>query len=33
VKLEDMEIGLEALAGRFGLQKVADAVARMSKKA
>jgi benzoyl-CoA reductase subunit BamC len=30
--LDDMEVGLEALAGRYGLQKVADAVARMSKK-
>ena len=31
-KLEDMEIGLEALANRYGLQKVMDTVARMSKK-
>jgi benzoyl-CoA reductase subunit BamC len=31
-KLEDMEIGLETLAGKYGLQKVMDAVARMSKK-
>jgi benzoyl-CoA reductase subunit BamC len=31
--LDEMEIGLETLAGRYGLQKVADAVARMSKKA
>jgi benzoyl-CoA reductase subunit BamC len=32
VKLDDMEIGLETLAGKYGLQKVMDTVARMSKK-
>lgn len=32
VKLDEMEIGLEALAGKYGLQKVMDAVARISKK-
>jgi benzoyl-CoA reductase subunit BamC len=31
-KLEDIEVGLEALANKFGLQKVMDTVARMSKK-
>jgi benzoyl-CoA reductase subunit BamC len=30
--LDDMEIGLEELANKFGLQKVMDTVARMSKK-
>jgi benzoyl-CoA reductase subunit BamC len=32
VKLDEMEIGLETLAGKYGLQKVIDTVARMSKK-
>ncbi len=32
VKLDEMEIGLETLAAKYGLQNVADAVARMSKK-
>jgi benzoyl-CoA reductase subunit BamC len=32
VKLEDMEIGLESMVDKYGLQKVIDAVARMSKK-
>jgi benzoyl-CoA reductase subunit BamC len=32
VKLDEMETGLEALTGKYGLQKVMDAVARMSKK-
>ena len=32
VKLDEMETGLEALAGKYGLQKVIDTVARMSKK-
>lgn len=32
VKLDEMEIGLEALAAKYGLRNVADAVARMSKK-
>ena len=31
-KPEEMEIGLEALAKKYGLQQVMDAVARMSKK-
>jgi benzoyl-CoA reductase subunit BamC len=32
VKLGDMEIGLESMVDKYGLQKVLDAVARMSKK-
>jgi benzoyl-CoA reductase subunit BamC len=32
-KPEDVEIGLEAMVDKFGLQKVMDTVARMSKKA
>lgn len=31
-KKEDMEVGLEALVDRYGLQKVMDTVARMAKK-
>jgi len=31
-KPEDLEIGLESLANKYGLQKIADAMARMSKK-
>jgi benzoyl-CoA reductase subunit BamC len=31
-KPEEMEIGLESLANKYGLQKVMDAVSRMSKK-
>jgi benzoyl-CoA reductase subunit BamC len=31
-KPDDMEIGLEALANKFGVDKLADAVARISKK-
>jgi benzoyl-CoA reductase subunit BamC len=31
-QLGDMEIGLEALVDKHGLQKVLDTVARMSKK-
>lgn len=31
-KSEEMETGLESLATRYGLQKVIDAVARMSRK-
>ena len=31
-KPEEMEIGLDALAKKYGLEKVMDAVARMSKK-
>jgi benzoyl-CoA reductase subunit BamC len=31
VKLEDMEIALESMVDKYGLQKVVDAVARMSK--
>lgn len=30
LKLEELDIGLEALAGKYGLPKVADALARMS---
>ena len=29
---EELDIGLEALADKYGLQKMLDAVARMSKK-
>ena len=32
IKLEDMEIGLESMVDKYGLQKVIDAVARMSTK-
>jgi benzoyl-CoA reductase subunit BamC len=32
VKLEDMEIGLESMVDKYGLQKVLDAVARISMK-
>jgi benzoyl-CoA reductase subunit BamC len=32
IKLEDVEIGLEALVDKYGLQKVMDTFARMSKK-
>jgi benzoyl-CoA reductase subunit BamC len=32
VKLDEMEIGLETLASKYGLQKVLDTVARMTKK-
>ena len=32
VKLGDMETGLESLANKYGLQKIMDTVARMSKK-
>jgi benzoyl-CoA reductase subunit BamC len=32
VKLEDMEIGLESIVDKYGLQNVMDAVARMSKR-
>ncbi len=32
VNLEEMEIGLETLASKYGLHKIADAVARMSNK-
>lgn len=31
-ELEEMEIGLESLVDKFGLEKVADAVVRMSRK-
>jgi benzoyl-CoA reductase subunit BamC len=31
--LEEIEVGLEALANKFGMQKVMDTVARISKKA
>ena len=32
VKLEDIEIGLEAMVDKYGLQKVLDTIARMSMK-
>ena len=32
VKLDEMEIGLESMVDKYGLQKVIDAVARMSEK-
>jgi benzoyl-CoA reductase subunit BamC len=32
VKLEDMEIGLASIVDKYGLQKVMDAVARMTEK-
>ena len=32
VKRVEMEIGLESLANKYGLQKIMDTVARMSKK-
>ncbi|KJS00818.1 MAG: (4Fe-4S)-binding protein [Peptococcaceae bacterium BRH_c4a] len=32
VKLGQMEIGLESLVGKYGLQKIVDTVARMSNK-
>ena len=32
VKLEDMEIGLESMVDKYGWQRVADAVARMSER-
>jgi benzoyl-CoA reductase subunit BamC len=32
VKLEDVEIGLESLVDKYGLQKVMDIIARMSQK-
>ncbi|MGA7677609.1 MAG: (4Fe-4S)-binding protein [Dehalococcoidia bacterium] len=31
-KLEEMELGLESLANKYGLEKVIDTIARMSKK-
>ncbi|MDP2972332.1 MAG: (4Fe-4S)-binding protein, partial [Deltaproteobacteria bacterium] len=31
-KLGDVEIGLESMVDKYGLQKVMDTVARMSKK-
>ena len=31
IKLEDLEIGVESLVDKYGLEKVLDAVARMSK--
>jgi benzoyl-CoA reductase subunit BamC len=33
VKMEDIEIGMASMVDRYGLQKVMDTVARMSKKA
>jgi benzoyl-CoA reductase subunit BamC len=32
VKLEDIEFGLASMVDKFGLEKVMDTVARMSKK-
>jgi benzoyl-CoA reductase subunit BamC len=32
VKLEDVEVGLDSLVDKYGLQKVMDSVARMAKK-
>jgi benzoyl-CoA reductase subunit BamC len=32
VKLEDLEIGLEAMVDEYGLQKIMDAIARMSQR-
>jgi benzoyl-CoA reductase subunit BamC len=32
VKREDLEIGLESMVDKYGLQKIIDTVARMSKK-
>jgi benzoyl-CoA reductase subunit BamC len=32
VKSEDIEIGLESLANRYGLRKIMDTIARMSQK-
>jgi benzoyl-CoA reductase subunit BamC len=32
VELDDMEVGLESMVDKYGLQKVMDTVARMSKK-
>jgi hypothetical protein len=32
VKAEDVQAGLESMVDKYGLQKVADTVARMSKK-
>jgi benzoyl-CoA reductase subunit BamC len=31
-ELEDLEVGLESLASKYGLEKILDAVARMSKE-
>ena len=32
VKLEEMEVGLESLVDKYGLEKVKDLVARISQK-
>jgi benzoyl-CoA reductase subunit BamC len=32
VKMEDVEIGLASMVDKYGLQKVMDTVARMTKK-
>jgi benzoyl-CoA reductase subunit BamC len=32
VKPEDVELGVESMVDKYGLQKVMDTVARMSKK-
>ncbi len=31
-ELEDLEVGLESLAGKYGMDKILDALARMSKE-
>jgi benzoyl-CoA reductase subunit BamC len=33
VKVEDVQVGLESMADKYGMQKIIDTVARMSKKA
>jgi len=32
VKLDDVEVGLESMVDKYGLQKILDTVARMSQK-
>jgi benzoyl-CoA reductase subunit BamC len=32
VKMEDVEVGVESMVDKYGLQKVMDTVARMAKK-
>lgn len=32
VKLEDMKVGLQALANRYGIDEIRDAVTRMTQK-
>ncbi len=33
LKLDEMETGVESLVNKYGLQRIADTVARISKKA